>query len=226
MRIVSKSSHFKMLVLSMLALYLCAACGGKPAATRTLPTALPEAIVEVSPAAAVPTGTAAATAVPPTPTAAPRPIRVIKTAPVANVVSNEEYPFSNCGGTVPLQQPFSAAAQVSAEVVIADVATRSDGTTIAVDDARRAELAQEVELAYAPELAAARAAVDEARLVAAPFTRWNVLIIWEDRVFAAAVSFPSDGPTAGAAPLTATTAYTYTQHVPSIGYYMTMPCTA
>ena len=205
-------NQVQMLPIVLLTACLCAACAGSTAGPST-PVTLPDAAATQQPPTAVPTAT-------------PRPIRVIKTSAAANVISNEDYPFSNCSGTVSLSQPFSEVAQVSAEVVISDQATRSDGTVIAVDETRRAELAREVELAYEPELAAARAAVDEEELVAAPFTRWNVVIVWEDRVFAATVSYPGDGATAGVAPLTATAAYTYTQHVPSVAYYKTMFCTA
>jgi hypothetical protein len=153
----------------------------------------------------------------PTPTT--NPIRVVKVLPNTQVTSNEDYHLNNCGGTTALRQPFSDAAQISTEVAVSDQATLSDGTIVPVSEPVRSELEQEVELAYQDELGVARSTLDASEMVAAPFTRWYVTVIWEDSVFGASVSFPSDG-------LTAMAAYTYTQHVPTMGYVKPMPCTA
>ncbi len=152
----------------------------------------------------------------PTPTA--RPVRVIKTAPVIEVTGNEDYHLNNCAGTGELRRPFSDAAQISTEVVISDQATRSDDVTISLSASMRSELAQEIELAYQPELGLARGTLGQSEMVAGAYTRFYVLVVWENRVFSAGITFPSDG-------LTATATYTYTQHVPTMGYLKPMPCT-
>jgi hypothetical protein len=180
----------------------------------------------VTTASPVPGGpaTVSATATPPpvetlAPTPTTSPIRVVKVLPNTYVTSNEDYHLNNCGGITALRQPFSDAAQISTEVAVSGQATLSDGTVVPVSEPMRSELVQEVELAYQDELGEARATLDTSEMVAAPFTRWYVTVIWEDSVFAASVSFPSDG-------MTAMAAYTYTQHVPIMGYVKPMPCTA
>lgn len=127
--------------------------------------------------------------------------------------------MNNCGGIEEMRRPFSDAAEIWTEVTISDQATRSDGAMIPVSEPVRSELVHEVELAYEEELALACATVHQSEMVAGAQERFYVTVIWEDRAFAASVSFPSDG-------LTATAAYTYTQHVPTMGYFRPMPCTA
>jgi hypothetical protein len=153
------------------------------------------------------------------PTPTPNPIRVVQVLPNTQVTSNEDYHLNNCGGTTALRQPFSDAAQVSTEVTVSDQATLSDGTIVPVSEPLRSELVHEVELAYQDVLGVARATLDKSEMLAPPFTVWYITVIWEDRFFAASISFPSDG-------LTAMAAYTYTQHVPIMGYVKPMPCTA
>jgi hypothetical protein len=149
----------------------------------------------------------------------PNPIRVVKVLPNTQVTSNEEYHLNNCGGITALRQPFSDAAKIWTEVAVSDQATLSDGTIILVSEPMRSELVHEVELAYQDALGVARATLDASEMLAPPFTVWYITVIWEDRLFAASISFPSDG-------LTAMAAYTYTQHVPIMGSVKPMPCTA
>jgi hypothetical protein len=206
------------LLLLLAAALACSACrySVPPSGGASQPTAT------VSP---LPGGaaTAPATATPPTtetpaPTPTPNPIRVVKVLPNAQVTSNEEYHLNNCANYTPLRQPFSDAAQIWTEVAVSDQATRSDGAIIPVSEPIRSELAHEVELAYQEELAAASATLDQSEMVAAPYTRWYVTVIWGESVFAASISFSSDG-------MTATAAYTYTQHVPSMGSQQPQACT-
>lgn len=204
-------------LLALLAMVLaCGACTGRtPATPSATPTPAPTATALAREAPA-PTATAMSTREP-APTAGA--IRVIKVMPEKKMTSNEQYEFSNCGGIEELRRPFSEAAQVWTEVVISDKATLSNGTTIPVSEPLCSQLVAEVQRAYQEELAAARAAVEQTEMVAGAQTRWNITVIWEDQVFAASVSFPSDS-------LTATAAYTYTQHVPIMGSVKPMPCTA
>jgi hypothetical protein len=153
------------------------------------------------------------------PTPTPNPIRVVKVLPNTQVTGNEEYHLNNCGGTTALRQPFSDAAKIWTEVAVSDHATLSDGTIIPVSEPMRSELVHEVELAYQDALDVTRAALDASEMLAPPFTVWYITVIWEDRLFAASVSFPSNG-------ITAMAVYTYTQHVPTMGYVKPMPCTA
>jgi hypothetical protein len=152
----------------------------------------------------------------PTPTA--RAIRVVKVPPIVQVTGNEQYDLNNCSNSVPLRQPFSDAAQISTEVAVSDQAARPDGTLISVSEAIRSELGREVELAYQDALGASREALDASEMMAPPFTRWYVTVIWEDWVFAGSVSFRSDS-------MTAMATYTYTQHVPKMGSIQPQACT-
>ena len=153
------------------------------------------------------------------PTATPRAIRVVKVSPIVEVTTTEQYHLNNCSNYTAMRQPFSDAAQIWTEVAVSDQATRSDGTIIPVSEPMRSELVHEVELAYQDALGVARATLDASEMLAPPFTVWYITVIWEDRLFAASISFPSDG-------LTAMAAYTYTQHVPIMGSVKPMPCTA
>lgn len=232
-----KATRSSALILLLTAGLLCNACGpsvATPAGTSqpATATALPGPVATAGsttgevgsqpatatpiPVAVMPTPTPTVVAVTPTP--APRPIRVIKAIPAVEVTGNEDYPFNNCGGTEELRRPFSEAAQIWTEVAAADQATRSDGALIPVSEPLRSELAREVELAYQEELALAQTTLDQSEMVAGAYTRWSVVVIWEARVFSAGISFPADG-------LSATTVYTYTQHVPVMGYFKSMACT-
>lgn len=153
-----------------------------------------------------------------TPTPTPPAIRVVKVMPEKAVAANEHYEFDNCGGIVELHRPFSDAAQVWAEVTVPAQATGPDDAAISVPDPLRTRLMNEIQRAYQEQFEATRTAVEQTEMVAGAYTRWDVLVIWEDWIFAASVSFPVDG-------ITATMAYTYTQHVPKMGYLNPMPCT-
>jgi len=192
-----------------------------PEAQETLcpaPSDVPADSCQLSDETASESGTATPALVAVLPTATPRPVRVIKTAPIVEVTGNEEYHLNNCAGTEEMRRPFSDAAQMRTEVTISDQATRSDGAMIQVSEPIRSQLVHEVELAYQQELELAQAAWAQSEMVAGAYTRFYVIVTWEDRVFAASVSFPSDG-------MTTTVAYTYTQHVPIMGYFQPMPCT-
>ena len=200
-----------LIVALLIAGLICGACRNAPAGANSDP---PVAGTHQPDATATATALPTVAAVTPAPTA--NPIRVVKVLPNTQVVSNAEYSLRNCGGNTPLRQPLSVAAQISTTVTVSEQATLSDGTTMPVPDS---QLVQEVELAYQDELTAARATLDAIEMFAPPYTNWQITIIWEERSFAASVSFPSGG-------LTAMAAYTYTQHVPSMGYQKQMPCTA
>jgi hypothetical protein len=208
------------LILFLAAALACSACTSQPAATAPRVPGTPSRALGGIGAAA----TVLATATPPpvatlVPTPTPNPIRVVKVLPNAQVTSNEQYELNNCSNSTAMREPFSDAAQISTEVAVSDQATLSDGTIIPVSEPIRSELVQEVEQAYQDALGEARAMLDKSEMVAAPFTRWYITVIWEDSVFAASASFPSDG-------MTATAAYTYTEHVPRMGSQKPMPCTA
>jgi hypothetical protein len=155
----------------------------------------------------------------PLPEPTPNPIRVVRVMPHTLVTGNEDYHLNNCSAATTMRQPFWDAAQLWTEVVVSDRATLSDGTIISVPDSVRWDIAHEVELAYQDSLATVSAMVHGSVMLAPPFTRWYVIVIWKDLTYSANVSFPSDGATAVAA-------YTYTQHVPEMGPIKTAPCTA
>lgn len=188
-------------------------------------TACPAPAEEAADSCALPgagTPELATTALPPgrtpVPTPTPRAIRVVRASPVVEFVATEQYHLDNCEGIKEMRKSFSDAAQVWTEIAISDQATRSDGTVLSVSEPLRSALVHEVELAYQESLAAARAVVEQSEMVAGAQTRWNVSVIWEDRIFAASISFPSDS-------MTAMAAYTYTQRVPRMGYVQPLPCT-
>jgi hypothetical protein len=208
------------LILLLAAAFAWSACTSQPAATASRVAGTPSRALGGIGSA----GTVLATAAPPpvatvAPTPTPNPIRVVRVLPNTQVTSNEQYELNNCSNSTAMHEPFSDAAQISTEVAVSNQATRSDGTIIPVPEPIRSELVQEVEQAYQDALGEARAMLDKSEMVAAPFTRWYITVIWEDSVFAASASFPSDG-------MTAMAAYTYTQHVPRMGSQKPMPCTA
>ena len=181
---------------------LCGACKGQPAPVATVTASPPTVAAPV-----------------PTPTSTPSLIRVVKVLPTTAIRSNDQYHLNNCGGIVELRRPFSEVAQVRTQVALSDQATASDGTTIPLLDPLRSQLMTEVSCAYQEQLDAARATVEQYEMVAGAQTRWYITVIWEEAVFAASLSFPSDG-------ITAMAAYTYTQTVPIMGSVKPMPCTA
>jgi hypothetical protein len=192
-----------LLLLATLAL-VSVGCGDQPTQTPNLPTATaPPIIAEVKP----------------TGTATPPAIRVLQVMPVSQVTRNDEYYFDNCSPDIPATRPLSEAAQVQMSVTIADQATQLAGSATAPIPADvKDRLAAEVKVAYQQALDAARAKVSQTTLFINAHDRYNIVIVWEERVYSGTVSFPMDG-------VAYTTEYTYTLEVPRAGSIKPGICT-
>ena len=202
-----------MLLLAILAL-LSTSCGSpatptnQPAATAPPPTAQAEPTV-IATASRLPSGEAAT----------PKTIRVLQVMPVAQVTRNEEYYFDNCSASTPATRPLSEAAQVQMAVVVVDQATQLTGSAkVSLPTEVKEKLATEVKAAYQEALNTARSTVSQTTLFCNAHDRYNVVILWEQRVYAGTVSFPMDG-------ITYSAEYTYTLEVPKPGTIKPGICT-
>jgi hypothetical protein len=192
-----------LLLLAILAL-VSAGCGGQATQMPNPPTATaPPLVAEAKP----------------TLTATPQTIRVLQVMPVSQVTRNDEYYFDNCSPDIPATRPLSEAAQVQMSVTIADQATQLAGSATAPIPADvKDRLAAEVKVAYQQALDAARAKVSQTTLFINAHDRYNIVIVWEERVYSGTVSFPMDG-------VAYTTEYTYTLEVPRAGSIKPGICT-
>jgi len=130
----------------------------------------------------------------PTPTTAAPAYRVLRVLPVARVTRNDEYYFDNCSPSAPATRSFSVAARVSETVTIADQATQLTGSTTApIPAAKKDELAEAVRQAYKSDLDEAVSKVSQTTLYCGAHDRYNVVIVWEERLYASTVTFTMDG---------------------------------
>jgi len=178
-------------------------CGSQETPTLGRPTAIAPMIAEVHP----------------TVTATPQSVRVLRVMAVSQVVRNDEYYFDNCSAGAPATRPFSDAAQVQMAVTIADQATQLTGSaTASIPADLKAKLATEVTATYQDVLDAARAEVSETTLYIGAHDRYNIVIVWEGRVYSGTMSFPMDG-------VAYTAGYTYRLEVPRPGTIKPGICT-
>lgn len=166
-----------------------------------------------------PTPVTQATEVPPAPSPTPKAVRVLLVEPVSQVTRNDEYYFDNCSPSAPATRSFSVAARVSETVTIADQATLLTGSATApIPPALKEELAAEVKAAYKATLDEAISKVSQTTLYINAHDRYNVVIIWEERLYASTVTFPMDGKTY-------TAEYKYLLEVPRPGTIKPGICT-
>lgn len=130
----------------------------------------------------------------PTETTAAPAYRVLRVLPVSQVTRNDEYYLDNCSPSRPETRPFSAVAQVQESITIAAQASALSGSGSVVLPAELAkELAAAVKSTYQADLDQAVGKVSETNLYIGAHDRYNVVIVWEERVYAATVSFSMDG---------------------------------
>lgn len=156
-----------------------------------------------------------------TPTTAPQQetIRVLKTTPVVRVTRNDDYYFDNCSGTYTTTRSLSEAAQVRRSVRVAEQATTIGGSAaVVIPTDLREQIIRAVEVAYKPVCEAALSEVAQTTLLAEAHARYNIVIVWEERVYSGSVSFSLDG-------VAYTAEYTYTLEVPRAGTVKPGICT-
>jgi hypothetical protein len=133
--------------------------------------------------------------------------------PVAHVTRNDEYYFDNCSGDYPVTRSLSEAAQVQKALTVTDQAVQlSSSATAPIPADVENKLGAEIEAAYQEELEAARATVIQTTLFANAHDRYNIVIVWEERVYSGTISFAMDGVAYSAG-------YTYTLEVPRGGQH-------
>ncbi|HNR96923.1 MAG TPA: hypothetical protein PKH89_08135 [Anaerolineae bacterium] len=194
----------KVLLLFAALLWISVGCTGQPTPARNQPpTVEAPPVAEGKPTAAI---------------AAPA-YRVLRVLPVSQVTRNDEYYFDNCSPSSPAARSFSVAARVAETVTIADQATELTGSaTVPIPAAIKDELAEAVRQAYSSELDAAVSKVSETTLYINAHDRYNLVIIWEERVYASTVTFSMDG-------IAYTAEYKYLLEVPRPGSIKPGICT-
>ena len=173
----------------------------------------------VNPATPTAQPTSTVSEVPPEPSPTPKSVRVLLAEPVSQVTHNDDYYFDNCSPETPATRSLSEAAKVVETVTIADQATELTGSaSVPIPAAVKDQLAAEVRAAYKAVFEEVISKVSQTTLYINAHERYNVLIIWEERLYTSTVTFPMDGKAY-------TAEYKYLLEVPQPGTKKSGVCT-
>jgi hypothetical protein len=136
-------------------------------------------------------------------------------------LTNQSLEIRNCDGNTEIHRSLADEAQMDFKVTLAEQgALLTNGKPIELSTDTKAQLVDQIKLAYQQIYAEKQASVEQTDLTVPVGRIRTFTIYWEQQVFNSTVSFQTDDLE------TFTTMYTYTLDIPSVTLAREMACTA